>query len=175
VERIARRTRCDGAGPVLGCSSCSLLASASLASAKGLCARGRFELVGATGREVAALGGVVLDFDEGTVELEGMCSAPDVGRSCHYGHWQYRTRLRLAEPCGSTRACASQEGCRCDLTDRWYTRDARRSGVGVPLDPSCEGVEASAVCGCDGVTYPSDCARQQAHVDLFGPGPCSLP
>jgi hypothetical protein len=66
----------------------ALLVPASVASAKGLCARGRFQLRDATGRDAGAIGRVVLVFDRGTVDLEGMCSAKDVGRSYYYGDWQ---------------------------------------------------------------------------------------
>jgi cysteine-rich repeat protein len=313
----------------------ALLLPASVASAKG-CARGRFQLGDATGRAAAALDRVVLVFERGTVHLEGMCSAQDVGRSYYYGFWQYRTRLRLADACGDALArarmrirfdyrddcrtltgklrtrhgrtrftahrlptcgngrtedgeacdddnvdagdccdggCQVEPGCtgscdgpadcnpaalcirdsvplaggcpstrgRCayeppesrenlcpsnpppnapgvcgcdrrhygDYCDAWaagiavawtgwcpcdgvdgatcqdgywcdhttpqYGCAALRSGECIPLALDCEGVDASEVCGCDGVTYPSDCARQQAHVDLSGYGPCSLP
>ena len=76
-----------------------LLAPASIASAKGVCWRGRFQLGDASGRYAAALGGVVMMFGDGTVDLEGMCSARDVGRSYGYGFWHRRTRLRLDGAC----------------------------------------------------------------------------
>src|SRR5689334_9786025 len=74
----------------------ALLVPVAVASAKGLCSRGRFQIVEARGRHVGELGHAVLVFDKGTVDLEGICAATDVGRSYYYGQWQHRTRLRLA-------------------------------------------------------------------------------
>jgi hypothetical protein len=48
--------------------------------------------------------------------------------------------------------------------------DATAGGVCVAMDATCD--DPSPVCGCDGVTYASDCARVAAGVAVAMPGAC---
>jgi hypothetical protein len=54
---------------------------------------------------------------------------------------------------------------------------AAQGGVGVcrtnPPESACGG-DAAPVCGCDGVTYPNECARIAANAVLFRSGQCSI-
>jgi cysteine-rich repeat protein len=155
-----------------------LLVPASVASAKGLCARGRFQLRDASGRDAAAIGSAVLVFDKGTVDLEGLCSATDVGRSYFYGDWQYRTRLRLADACAFPLSRARMR-IRFDyrhdcttLTGKLRTRHGRTRFTAHRL-PTCGNgrSEDGETCDDDNVDA-GDCCDGACQLEPGCSGPC---
>jgi cysteine-rich repeat protein len=82
-------------------------------------------------------------------------------------------------PCQDSTGLACPVGYWCDLGYPWYTCDdtlARtRIGECVELGVDCDGVEQAPVCGCDGITYPNDCVREQARVRAATGGVCPAP
>ena len=59
--------------------------------------------------------------------------------------------------------CVRENGC----------AEAGQGGVCTARPASCDGVPAGPVCGCDLVTYPSDCAALQAGFDAASNGNCA--
>ena len=155
----------------------ALLVPAAVASAKGLCTRGRFQLGEVRGRDAGTLGHAVLAFDKGTVDLEGICSATDVGRSYYYGQWQYRTRLRLAA-CGSALSRALvrirfdyRHEC-ATLIGKLRTRHGRTRFTAHRL-PTCgnEVIEDGETCD-DGNLEPGDCCDASCQLEAGCSGSC---
>ncbi|MFN8546050.1 MAG: hypothetical protein U0807_17865 [Candidatus Binatia bacterium] len=72
--------------------------------------------------------------------------------------------------CGGAEAVACPEGMVCDRQDA-LCGSAPASGVCVPAPASC--AAGSAVCGCDGTTYASDCDRLMAGATKAMDGSCA--
>jgi cysteine-rich repeat protein len=156
----------------------ALVVLTPVASAKGLCAPGRFQLGNTTGRDAAALGGAVLVFGEGTVELAGMCGARDVGRSYYYGDWFYRTRLRLDATCAAELSRARirvrfdfRRECR-SLTGKLRTRNGRTRFTAQRI-PTCGNrmLEDGETCD-DSNVVDGDCCDRRCQAEPGCQGPC---
>jgi hypothetical protein len=76
------------------------------------------------------------------------------------------------EFCGGPAALPCPEGFVCDRRDPLCTQQP--GGQCVPAPGSCAD-DGHPVCGCDGVTYPSDCDRLRAAVVVGRDGACDLP
>lgn len=72
--------------------------------------------------------------------------------------------------CGGPGALGCPDGMVCNRHDAMCGTDA--AGVCVPAPSSC--ADASPVCGCDGQTYGSDCARIMAGVTHAHDGACMV-
>ncbi|MCW5892290.1 MAG: hypothetical protein KIT14_17350 [bacterium] len=72
--------------------------------------------------------------------------------------------------CGGPDGLGCPAGMVCNRHDAMCGADA--AGVCVPAPAACE--EASPVCGCDGQTYASDCARLVAGVTQAYDGACTV-
>jgi hypothetical protein len=84
----------------------------------------------------------------------------------------YDGACAVATPCSSSSQCGAGSYCEFSTGDCGESQ----SGVCRPMeDPSCEMCSAYAmgqVCGCDGMTYPSECARIAAGVSKLADGSC---
>ncbi|MBK7857119.1 MAG: hypothetical protein IPJ65_00590 [Archangiaceae bacterium] len=67
------------------------------------------------------------------------------------------------KPCGDTSECGADELCEKHTCDETTGFCASRN-MCMP--------HGGQVCGCDGITYSTDCARRAAAVEGFVPGPC---
>lgn len=81
--------------------------------------------------------------------------------------------------CATTVGCFSNDDCSAGNFCNLPSGDCGESQMGtcMPMDdPECAqcGEYGGAVCGCDGVTYGSDCARRAAGVSRFSSGTCSF-
>lgn len=74
--------------------------------------------------------------------------------------------------CGGEQGVMCPDGMACDRTDALCTL-AAPAGMCVPVPTTCEA--GSAVCGCDGLTYASDCERVKAGTVKAHPGACDAP
>jgi hypothetical protein len=114
-------------------------------------------------------GGVTSD---GGVASDGQAAEPDAGPATD----------GPSGPDDSTAAvgshCSSQEPCPgslfCDVSPSASGRGCGQSNVPrtCMARPATCPAGGAAVCGCDGVTYPSDCLRQKAGVPVASPGAC---
>lgn len=75
--------------------------------------------------------------------------------------------------CGGTENVACGSGFACDRHDALCT-NPQVSGACVAVPETCAD-DGQPVCGCDGQTYASDCARLQAGVVLARAGACDPP
>jgi hypothetical protein len=75
--------------------------------------------------------------------------------------------------CGGFAGTPCPTGQYCDILDHCHKAGADFAGVCVPAGPDvdCPAVDAP-VCGCNGKTYPNDCARGAAKVQKFSDGAC---
>jgi len=74
------------------------------------------------------------------------------------------------EGCGGHHGKICSAGEFCEFLENRCTI-ARDIGVCTPLGGVCS-PETAPVCGCNGVTYPSDCERRRAGVSAAHRGPC---
>ena len=74
--------------------------------------------------------------------------------------------------CGGPDAVACPDGFDCDRQGTLC--DPAAGGVCVPAPGDCAAAPAAPVCGCDGVTYVSDCARLGAGVGVAHAGACDV-
>ena len=74
------------------------------------------------------------------------------------------------EPCGGLLGIACPKGQFCEL-EAGLCGAADFLGKCVAVPAACDAIKAP-VCGCDGVTYGSDCARQQAGAQKDHDGSC---
>lgn len=132
-----------------------------------------FAASGATPEQVAAA-------NEALGAPPGVLAAGPLRRVDTTGQWFemvasefYLLLARVAPPegqaCSNATALSCPTGQFCDLAS---CDPAARGTCRTPPD-ACPQVYAP-VCGCDGVTYPSDCARQHAQVPLAHVGACDL-
>jgi hypothetical protein len=149
----------------------------SVASAKGLCPRGRFQLEGASGRDAAVLGSATLLLDKGTIDLEGVCPTINGERPYFYGQWPFRTRFRVArcEPSltrGRMRLLLDYRNDCQTLTGTFRTRHGRTRFAGHRL-PTCgnEVVEDGETCD-DGNVDGGDCCDATCAIEPGCSGSC---
>lgn len=75
-------------------------------------------------------------------------------------------------------ACTSNEDCHedkfCYFVDAATCGDVA-AGLCKPRPPGCDHAPRGEVCGCDGETYPSECAAEQAGASVASQGECDDP
>lgn len=73
---------------------------------------------------------------------------------------------RAGDTCGATEYCAFERDDVCGHTDA--------EGVCTPRPTECLDDNFQAVCGCDGVSYGSDCDAAMAGTGVLADGACAL-
>jgi Kazal-type serine protease inhibitor-like protein len=74
------------------------------------------------------------------------------------------------QDCGGIQGLICPEGMACELAEG-ICRGRDLMGKCVPQAEECPS-SSTPVCGCDGITYLSDCVRIKAEVQKDHPGPC---
>jgi len=85
-----------------------------------------------------------------------------------------RPEIPEGRVCGAAENYKCERGLLCDL-EPGRCGEPSLGGVCVDVPANCDGEEpalAKPVCGCDGKTYESSCARRRARVQKDYDGPC---
>ncbi len=77
------------------------------------------------------------------------------------------------EMCGGLAGIACDDGEFCDYALADHCGYADMTGVCRPIPEACT-FEYAPVCGCDGKTYPTECAANGAGVSITSWGPCDV-
>lgn len=101
------------------------------------------------------------------------CTPPGTGEECEECEPCEPTGGSGPAACGGAAGLTCGEGLACDRRDALCT-NPQASGACVAVPSSCVD-DGQPVCGCDGQTYASDCARLQAGVVMARTGACDPP